>query len=580
MYVVLLNTKQTEEINTKMKKFLFRIVGILASLSVPLLVGSVAHAVADTCTWTGGGSDNNFSTAGNWSDSAGPVVECDNGNVPEAGDTLEFPANVADLLPQNDMTAGISFQAINFTGVTTANSGYTINGSVITLVGGMSNTMSGSGFYFGQTVAVPITLAANQALTGGLGGITLTGDLAMSTFDLTITTDEFTYIGGDITGSGNLNIGDGMSLIGDNTGFTGQINVASGAVLEAKMPVSLGAASANIVVASDGTLVLCGSDTLYVYPQDISVGGNGTTNSYDNTESGALKLIKSCGQGGGGSYVPTTTELSGSITLTSNTLIRAYDNIKITGPLSGSFSISALAGSIGTVTVESSANTSGTPNGTQPVEMTTTTFSDALPVAPLNVGQTEIAIVTGSRGDTYVAGILKGSGTVGNLQIDLSGKLAPGLSPGCINTGNLVLSGTYEVELADLTACTEYDQTVVTGTVDITGATLSIIRFDNMVPRLNNSFTIINNDGTDAVTGNFANVAAGATIVADGITYTLSKTGGDGNDVVLVVTAVDSTLGAPNTGAHIIKSGVVLPLLAITSAIAIIGMNFVSSKKK
>jgi hypothetical protein len=82
------------------------------------------------------------------------------------------------------------------------------------------------------------------------------------------------------------------------------------------------------------------------------------------------------------------------------------------------------------------------------------------------------------------------------------------------------------------------------------------------------------------VSGTFAGLAQGATTVVDGITYSISYTGGDGNDVVLVVTAVDSALGAPNTGAHIIRSGILLPIFAILSAVAIIYMNFVATKKK
>ena len=178
-------------------------------------------------------------------------------------------------------------------------------------------------------------------------------------------------------------------------------------------------------------------------------------------------------------------------------------------------------------------------------------------------------------------GKFSGTGTItGPLTVKINGVYGPGYSPGCINSGNLTIAGTYEVELANLTPCTKYDQTKVTGTVNLTGGTLSVIRFDNMVPSLNDSFIIIDNDGSDAVTGTFTGMAQGATFVADGITYSISYTGGDGNDVVLVVTAVASSLGAPNTGAHIIKSGVILPLLAIASALSIIGINFVATKKK
>jgi hypothetical protein len=50
------------------------------------------------------------------------------------------------------------------------------------------------------------------------------------------------------------------------------------------------------------------------------------------------------------------------------------------------------------------------------------------------------------------------------------------------------------------------------------------------------TFTIINNDGTDAVTGTFAGLAQGATFVVGGETFQINYKGGDGNDVTLTCT--------------------------------------------
>ena len=61
------------------------LVGLMAPLAIMV---PQASAAIDTCTWTGGGADDNFMTTGNWSG-------CDNSNMPEAGDNLVFDADTS-----------------------------------------------------------------------------------------------------------------------------------------------------------------------------------------------------------------------------------------------------------------------------------------------------------------------------------------------------------------------------------------------------------------------------------------------------------------------------------------------------
>src|SRR5690606_37904026 len=104
---------------------------------------------------------------------------------------------------------------------------------------------------------------------------------------------------------------------------------------------------------------------------------------------------------------------------------------------------------------------------------------------------------------TLSGGILKGTGTAGVLVVNTGGTLAPGLSPGCLNSGNLTLAGTFEVEIGGTTACTQYDQQKVTGAVNLTGGTLNTSLVNGFTPTAGNTFTIIDNDSNDAVTGTF-----------------------------------------------------------------------------
>jgi hypothetical protein len=105
----------------------------------------------------------------------------------------------------------------------------------------------------------------------------------------------------------------------------------------------------------------------------------------------------------------------------------------------------------------------------------------------------------------------------------------------------------------------------VTGTVDLGNATLNTILFNGYAPSLNDSFTIINNDGADAVTGTFGGLAEGATVTVDSFDFTISYVGGDGNDVVLTTTTVP---GPPGTGFGIYQNS-----LAIPAAVASLGLG-------
>lgn len=128
--------------------------------------------------------------------------------------------------------------------------------------------------------------------------------------------------------------------------------------------------------------------------------------------------------------------------------------------------------------------------------------------------------------------------------------IAPGLSPGIINTGNLSLTSgsNVNIELNGLTPGTLHDQINVTGTVSLGNATLNVTT--SFSPLSGNSFVIINNDGGDAVAGTFNGLAEGASLVVSGNTFNISYVGGDGNDVVLtasILTCNNLTTGALNS---------------------------------
>ena len=155
-------------------------------------------------------------------------------------------------------------------------------------------------------------------------------------------------------------------------------------------------------------------------------------------------------------------------------------------------------------------------------------------------------LVTGSLAPESVVTIrngstLGGTGTVAGLvTAEAGGTLAPGLTAGLLRTGSVQLSSgsSLAVELNGLMAGAEHDQLDVAGNVDLGGATLDASR--DFLPHIGDRFTILSNDGADAVVGTFAGLPEGATLTVEGRDFTISYASGDGNDVVL--TAVPTTL--------------------------------------
>jgi hypothetical protein len=96
--------------------------------------------------------------------------------------------------------------------------------------------------------------------------------------------------------------------------------------------------------------------------------------------------------------------------------------------------------------------------------------------------------------------------------------------------------GALEIEIGGLTA---FDQLDVTGTVTLAGP-LKVTLSGGYEPSVGDSFTIVNNAGSDAIIGAFAGLPEGATFTVGNTQFQISYTGGsDNNDVVL--TTVNST---------------------------------------
>jgi len=147
-------------------------------------------------------------------------------------------------------------------------------------------------------------------------------------------------------------------------------------------------------------------------------------------------------------------------------------------------------------------------------------------------GDVDITDASSFEGTPDIVGTLSTSaaGAIVSPGTDLPGvMIADGLS--------LIAGSTFLVNIdgtAGAGVVGGHSQLEISGPIDLGGATLDLDT-DVSAVTTGDSFIIINNTGMAAVTGTFAGLNEGDTFLHDGQTYSISYTGGDGNDVVVTV---------------------------------------------
>lgn len=513
-------------------------VKLASAVSVAAVVGAVvfnspANAAPTAFTWTGAAGDHKMSTAGNWKD----------GQVPTEGAKVVFTcANGASETIQNDLNvalSGLDAQKMNnVTGGPTCAS-YTIDTLKFT---------SDAEFSGGHTSAddeegkIP-----NIYVTGAVTGLS---NLKSNGFDGKFTSRP-TINRFEVANSGCNNISYYINapekVVGEN----------------ASVPLE---GANNITVKSGGQL-------------GVKYADNETSASKITFENGAMIShgISCLGSGGGSSNV--TTVLSGDIVLNGNVEYKLLSNVtvKITGKLSGSGKLVAHKDNKGTLLVESSDNTSGTPNGQHgnAHEAKLIKLDGDKPNESVSVRMGETVLLNGSRSDVYVdeGGVFGGNATVKSLSV--AGVVAPGNSPGKItvlNSFSMQGTGVYKAEILDKD---HYDQ-IVAQSVQLSNggnsSKLELVYLPGGTIKKGDTFTIINNNGSAPVQGTFNGLPEGAEFAVDGATFKISYVGGDGNDVVL--TAQNDSTGpkAPNTGGENVAVNLAGTIVGVASAAILLFM--------
>ncbi|MBN1577895.1 MAG: DUF2341 domain-containing protein, partial [Chitinispirillaceae bacterium] len=396
------------------------------------------------------------------------------------------------------------------------NSGYTISGGTaiyfgtkkgISVASGKSATITtpitGSGgitktgagtliFNGGNTYTGTTTISAGTLRLTSNGGIENTSpivlaDIAGAIFDINNTTEIVASIAGGGTNGGNINLGGSSGHIWcgvDNSSTT------YGGVISN---------SGQVTKQGSGTLTLTGANT-YTGSTNISAG------------------TLSIGSGG------TTGSVVGNIANSSALTFNRSNTLSYGGVISGSGSMTKTGA--GALTL----------SGTNTYTGTTTVLAGSLLVTGSLASGSAVTVASGAT--------LGGTGTVSGT-VAANGAISAGTTGyGTLTIGNSLTfssSGSLVAALGGTTAGTNYDQVVMsTGTLTLANATLSLSL--GFAASVSNTFTVINNAGSNAVSGTFNGISQGGStdVVYGGMkyTFTVSYTGGTGNDVVLTCASI------------------------------------------
>ena len=324
----------------------------------------LAHAVVQTCVWTGAGSDAKFSTTANWS-------SCGSG-APLAGDALSFPALGTKQAPLNDTVltySGVAFSGASGSCSASPYAWYVITGTQpLSLSGNISNSMTGS--CASADLDLDINVTQNLSVTGTasicfgntVSGKTITLSAAKT---LTITSTGYSSIFSNIAGPADssviVNTVNGASIGGTNTSFLGTFVLNAGSVYAGVG--SLGASSA-------GTTVNAGADLSINILKNTSLSEPITLTGASSNATYASKLNFSV-SGDSADYAEGATTLlsatyNGALTLGSDAIIGvsgSRNKMTVSGALAGSFKITRINGENGVLTLAASPNGSQTANG-------------------------------------------------------------------------------------------------------------------------------------------------------------------------------------------------------------------------
>ena len=406
---------------------------ILPALALLAIAAVPAHAQTNSQTWDGGGGDNNWSTAANWTNDTVPINQF-----------VDF-AGTTQTSTNNDIAAGKYIYEMRLKN-TTAGQSFTVGGNQVFVHNAVRAYAVGSGNITDVINLDMTTLNGNWIIDSNhnvqMNGVVISGPVNKSGAGTLTLAGANTYTGATTVSAGTLKV--------TNSSKTPSYDIASGATLELSA-----SPTANVAINGAGTFTVTGP---------ISAGAIGFTTSMDSGAYIDIQNGRSLVFNGGGD--PWTGNKA---------------DVNVDGWLYGaanSFEIDALTGGAsGLLQMGSGTINLGVDNGTGGVfdGDIRRSYADAhlnkqgtgtqTLNGELNLGST--GTVTVSEGTLIFNGTssgsnatgswtvedgatLSGSGTLsGTATIGLGGILSPGNSPGTQTFDNLVWEngGTYLWEI-------------------------------------------------------------------------------------------------------------------------------------
>jgi fibronectin-binding autotransporter adhesin len=456
---------------------------------------------------------------------------------------------------------------ITYTGATDKTMSGLITANSLTTIGVNTGTIT-----FSSTGAGAVNYSNTGSL--GVGGGSGNKGLVLSGTN----TGDNTFAGGwsNNTAGGAATLtksGAGKWILTNTNGYTGATTISDG-TLQLGNGGTTGALSTSsaISIASGATFAINQSDTVTQgtdFSSAIITGAGGFTQAgagttvlnLNNTYTGVTTItagtlsVGTIGNGGVAGNLGQATAAATNLVFNGGTL--QYTGANATNDRA--FTINA--GTTATINTANNISFAGATGAATNGDLTKTGAGTlTLTGASTYTGATNVnggtLLINGSTSSTSLVTVntgatLGGSGTVGPLTIATGGTVAPGNSPGILNTGNYTQLGLYSAEINGLAAGTQHDQINVAGTVNITGGSLTTL-FSGGSYALNNMIFILLNDGTDAITGTYSGFAQGAVVANHGgfdwqISYVANNTGigtgtfTGGNDIVLMAVPEPST---------------------------------------
>lgn len=482
--------------------------------SFALLFATTAHAV--DFNWNvAGPADWNVGT--NWDPEGPPSGGGGNHAYINNGGTAEISDDIGDI---QDIFVGVGVvEEVPNTGTLNQTGGATFQGTgswmfvgqdggtgVYNLSGGTANkerlyvgrgaggdgtlNLSGTGVVGGALLITGVDGGTATVNITESGKVQTTGNVEFNNTQLTVTNDALVDAGNEL-------------WVGNGGGNSSTANVDSGTV-EADTWIAIGRDS------STGVVNLSGNAMMHKVAVD-----DGNPEAVSDSE-GSFIIIGGLGSGGVG-----TLNIMDNATVLSDTGLAMNET-------AGQDAFVYQSG--GTVTVHDYA-----PKDFQ------TQFGSSLELDPNGHGEGEYhlsggvlnaqTVEVGNAVFDMTGGTFSATNFIGDLAQD-GGTTSPGNSPGTMTvTGNYSLnSGDLFMEIEGTGAGTGYDQLIVTGDVSLAG---DLTLAGAYVPDFGDMFTLIDNQGANAVSGMFTGLAEGSIVSFNGIDLTLSYLGGDGNDVVL-----------------------------------------------